>query len=215
MVQQHRHSYQRFFNTCSVSNTSAGYKNIQQTFFFFSPEDDWASSVPTTARPSVSSSQPLNLALQSRKQAVWWLCDPKRRSLRRTELISSQNKKKRPSNNNCNSKTVPIGIKYDKEIKMWMKRNVVQTFLSFSLSLTFAVIGQINYQSDWSTLNFLVTEQLKYVLTVATSPFFIIYFYKDSELALALMLMLALTLVLSGEFGSLNSKHSNSDGSVL
>lgn len=70
MVQQHRHSYQRFFNTCSVSNTSAGYKNIQQTFFFsLQRTTERLQFLRQRDRQRTQQLSTLNLALQSRKQA--------------------------------------------------------------------------------------------------------------------------------------------------
>lgn len=46
MLQQHRHSYQRFFNTCSVSNTSVSRLQKYHRLLF----SQRASSVPTTPR---------------------------------------------------------------------------------------------------------------------------------------------------------------------
>lgn len=65
MLQQHRHSYQRFLNTCWVSNTSVSRLQKYHRLFF----SQWASSVPTT--PDVcerSSSQP-SVQLFSPKQS--------------------------------------------------------------------------------------------------------------------------------------------------
>lgn len=48
MLQQCCHSYQRFFNTCSVSNTwSAGYKNITQTLFNRTQRCQWTQQLST------------------------------------------------------------------------------------------------------------------------------------------------------------------------